>query len=93
MLNLAQRTPDEKTRSVFSDSGRAPVLKEGSPVYLGLDDSSGGRVLQPGIIAAIAQDRWTIDLETSEPLLEAGDERLIYFTQIEKFVQRRVKVE
>ena len=69
------------------------MLKEGSPVYLGLDDASGDRVFQVGIIAAMAPDRWTIDFETSESLLEAGDERLIYFTQIKKFIQRPVRVE
>ncbi len=69
------------------------MLSEGSPVYLQRDDLSGDRVLQPGIIAAMAQDRWTIDFETSEPLLEAGDERLIYYTQINKFIQRPVRVE
>ncbi len=69
------------------------MIREGSPVYLRLDDSSGDRVLQVGIIAAMAPDRWTIDFEASETLLEAGDERLLYFTQIKKFIQRPARVE
>jgi hypothetical protein len=77
----------------FLAAGRAQVLMEGSPVYLGSDDASGDRVFQVGIIAAMAPDRWTIDFETSESLLEVGDERLIYFTQIKKFIQRPVQVE
>ena len=68
------------------------MRREGSPVYLRLDDSSGGRVLQRGIITMLEQDRWTIDFETSERLLKAGDERLIYFTEFKKFVQRPVQV-
>ena len=68
------------------------MLKEGSSVYLRHDDPSGCRVLQLGIIAALEQDRWTIDFETSERLLKAGDERLIYFTEFKKFVQRPVQV-
>ncbi len=69
------------------------MLAEGSPVYLGLDDSSDDRSLQLGIIAAMAQDRWTIDFETSDRPSEAGDERLIYYHQFKKFVQRRVEIE
>ncbi len=41
----------------------------------------------------MAQDRWTIDFETSDRPLEAGDERLIYYHQFKKFVQRRVEIE
>jgi hypothetical protein len=41
----------------------------------------------------MARDRWTIDFETSNRALEAGDERLIYYHQIKKFVQRRVEIE
>ena len=69
------------------------MLREGSSVYLRHDDSSGDRVLHAGIIAAMAPDRWTIDFETSEPLLEVGDERLIYYHEIKKFIQRPVQVE
>jgi hypothetical protein len=69
------------------------VLGEGSPVYLGFDDSSGDRVLQLGIVAAIDQDRCTIEFEASEIPLGVGDERLIYYHQIKKFVQRCVRIE
>ncbi len=69
------------------------MLREGSPVYLRFDDSSGDRMLQAGIIAAMAPDRWTIDFETREPLLKLGDERLIYYHEIKKFVQRPVQIE
>jgi hypothetical protein len=64
------------------------VLKEGSPVYLGLDDSPGGHVLHAGIITAIAQDRWTIDFENSELPIKSGDGWLIYYHEIQEFVQR-----
>ena len=93
VLSLGWRTLDEKTRPVFSVSGRAPVLKEGSPVYLGFDDPSGGRVLHCGIIAAIAQDRCTIEFENSELPIKTGDGRLIYYHEFQEFVQRRVEVE
>ena len=69
------------------------MLKEGSSVYLGLDDPSGRRVLHPGIIAAIAQDRCTIGFENSELSIKTGDERLIYYHDFQEFVQRRVEVE
>ncbi len=69
------------------------MLKEGSSVYLGLDDPSGGRVLRPGIIAAIAKDRCTIGFENSELSIKTGDERLIYYHEFQEFVQRRVRVE
>jgi hypothetical protein len=64
------------------------VVKEGSPVYLGLDDSSGGHVLHAGIIAAIAQNRWTIDFENSELPIKTGDGWLIYCYETEEFIQR-----
>ena len=63
------------------------MLKEGSPVYLGLDDSSGGYVLHAGIIAAIVQDRWTIEFENSELPIKTGDAWLIYYHEIQEFVQ------
>ncbi len=69
------------------------MLKEGSPVYLGRDDPSGGRVLRPGIIAAFAQDRCTIGFGNSELSIKTGDERLIYYHEFQEFVQRRVRVE
>jgi hypothetical protein len=69
------------------------VLKEGSPVYLALDDPSGGRVLHPGIIAAIAQDRCTIGFENSELSIKTGDGCRIYYHEFQEFVQRRVRVE
>jgi hypothetical protein len=69
------------------------VLKEGSPVYLGLDDPSGGRVLHPGIIAEIVQDRCTIEFENSELPIRTGDGCLIYYHEFQEFVQRPVKVE
>jgi hypothetical protein len=69
------------------------VLKEGSPVYLGLDDPSGGRVLHPGIIAEIVQDRCTIEFENSELPIKTGDGCLIYYHEFQEFVQRPVKVE
>jgi hypothetical protein len=84
---------DEKTRPDFSDSGRTPVLREGSPVYLGLDDPSGGHVLHAGIIAAIAQDRWTIEFKDSKLPIRTGDGSLIYYHGIHEFVQRRVQIE
>ncbi len=86
-------TPDEKTRPVFSGSGSALLLAEGSPVYLELDDPSGGRVLHAGTIAGITQARCTIEFEGSGLPLEAGDERLIYYHQTNEFVRRPVKVE
>ena len=69
------------------------MLKEGSPVYLGLDDPSGRQVLRPGIIAAIAQDRCTIEFENSELSIKTGDGYLIYYHDFQEFVQRRVRVE
>ena len=69
------------------------MLKEGSPVYLERDDPSGGRVLRPGSIAAIAQDRCTIRFENSELSIKIGDGCLIYYHEFQKFVQRRVRVE
>ncbi len=69
------------------------MLKEGSPVYLGLDDPSGGRVLHPGIIAEIVQDRCTIEFENSELPIRTGDGCLIYYHEFQEFVQRPVKVE
>ncbi len=69
------------------------MLKEGSPVYLGLDDPSGGRVLHPGIIAEIVQDRCTIEFENSELPIKTGDGCLIYYHEFQEFVQRPVKVE
>ena len=69
------------------------MLKEGSPVYLGLDDPSGRQVLRPGIIAAIAQDRCTIEFENSELPIKTGDGCLIYYHEFQEFVQRRVRVE
>ncbi len=69
------------------------MLKEGSPVYLGLDDPSGGRVLYAGIITAIAQDRWTIDFEDSELPIKTGDGWLICYHEFQEFIQRRVQVE
>ena len=63
------------------------MLKEGSPVYLGLDDSPGGHVLHAGIIAAIAGDRWTIEFENSELPIKIGDGWLIYYHEIQEFVQ------
>jgi hypothetical protein len=69
------------------------VLKEGSPVYLELDDPSGVRVLHAGIFAAIAQDRWTIEFENSELPIKTGDEYLIYYHNIQEFVQQLVKIE
>ena len=68
------------------------MLKEGSPVYLERDDPSGGRVLRPGSIAAIAQDRCTIRFENSELSIKIGDGCLIYYHEFQKFVQRRVRV-
>ncbi len=64
------------------------MLKEGSLVYLGLDDSSGGHVLHAGIIAAIVQDRWTIEFENSELPIKTGDGWLVYYHEIQEFVQR-----
>jgi hypothetical protein len=93
VLNLGWRTPDETTRSVFSVSGRALVLKEGNPVYLGLDDPSCGRVLHPGVITAIAQNRCTIEFENSELPINTSDGYPIYYHEFQKFVQRRAKVE
>ena len=69
------------------------MLKEGSPVYLGLDDPSGGRVLHPGIIAEIVQDRCTIEFENSELPIKTGDGYLIYYHEFQEFAQRRVEVE
>ncbi len=69
------------------------MLKEGSSVYLGLDDPSGRRVLHPGIIAAIAQDRCTIGFENSELSIKTGDGCLIYYHAFQAFLQRRVRVE
>jgi hypothetical protein len=69
------------------------VLKEGSSVYLERDDPSGGRVLRPGTIAAIAQDRCTIGFENSELSIKIGDGCLIYYHEFQEFVQRRVRVE
>ncbi len=69
------------------------MFKEGCPVYLGLDDPSGDRVLHPGIVAAIAQDRCTIEFENSELPIKTGDGRLIYYHDFQEFVQRRVEVE
>ncbi len=69
------------------------MLKEGSPVYLRRDDPSSGRVLRPGIIAAIAQDRCTIGFENSELSIKTGDECLIYHYEFQEFVQRRARVE
>ncbi len=69
------------------------MFREGSPVYLGLDDPSGDRALQLGIIAGITQSRCTIEFEDSDLRLEPGDERLIYYRQIKDFVRRPVKVE
>ncbi len=69
------------------------MLKEGSPIYLGLDDPSGRRVLHSGIIAAIAQDRCTIEFENSELPIKTGDEYLIYYHEFQEFVQRRVQVD
>ncbi len=69
------------------------MFKEGSPVYLGLDDPSGGRVLHPGIIAEIVQDRCTIEFENSELPIKTGDGCLIYYHEFQEFVQRPVKVE
>ena len=69
------------------------MLKKGSPIYLGLDDPSGRRVLHAGIIAAIAQDRWTIEFENSELPIKTGDEYLIYYHEFQDFVQRRVQVD
>ncbi len=64
------------------------MVKEGSPVYLGLDDSPGGHVLHAGIITAIAGDRWTIEFENSELPIKSGDGWLIYYHEIQEFVQR-----
>jgi hypothetical protein len=69
------------------------VLREGSPVYLRLDDSSGDRVLHAGIIAATAGDRWTIEFENSELPIKTGDGRRIYYHEFQEFIQRRVQVE
>jgi hypothetical protein len=69
------------------------VLKEGRPVYLGLDDPSGCRVLRPGIITAIAQDRWTIEFENSELPIKTGGGWLIYYHEFQEFVQRCVQIE
>ena len=69
------------------------MLTEGSSIYLGLDDPSGGRVLHAGIIAAIAQDHWTIEFENSELPIRTGDARLVYYHHIKAFVQRHVHVE
>ena len=69
------------------------MLAEGSPIYLGSEDSPSDRSLQLGIIAAMARDRWTIDFETSDRHFDIGDEPLIYYRQIDKFFQRRVKIE
>ncbi len=69
------------------------MLKEGSPVYLEVDDPSGGRVLRPGIIAAIAQDRCTIGFTNSELSIKTGGGCLIYYHEFQEFVQRRVEVE
>jgi hypothetical protein len=69
------------------------VLKEGIPVYLGLDGPSDGRVLHPGIIAAIAQDRCTIEFKNSELSIKTGDRYLIYYNEFQEFVRREVKVE
>ena len=69
------------------------MLKEGYPVYLGLDDPSGDPVLQVGIIAGIAQDRCTIEFKNSELPIQTGDGWLIYYRGIQEFVQRRVKVD
>jgi hypothetical protein len=69
------------------------VLKDGIPVYLGLDDPSGGRVLHPGIIAAIAQDRCTIEFKNSELSIKTGDRYRIYYNQFQEFVRRDVEVE
>ena len=41
----------------------------------------------------MVQDRWAIDFETSDRHLEAGDESLIYYHQINKFVSQSVKIE
>lgn len=69
------------------------MLKEGSPVYLGLDYPSSDRVLHAGIIAAIAQDRWTIEFEDSKLPIKTGDGLLIYYHDIQGFVQQLVKIE
>ena len=69
------------------------MLKKGSPIYLGLDDPSGRRVLHAGIIAAMAQDRWTIEFENSELPIKTGDEYRIYYHEFQEFVQQRVEVD
>jgi hypothetical protein len=69
------------------------VLREGSLVYLGLDDASGVRVFHAGIIAAIAQDRWTIEFEDSKLPIKTGDGWLIYYHEFQDFAQRRVQIE
>jgi hypothetical protein len=69
------------------------VIREGSPVYLGLDDASGVRVLHAGIIAAIAQDRWTIEFKDSKLPIKTGDGWLIYYHESQDFAQRRVQIE
>ncbi|MFB3118138.1 MAG: PilZ domain-containing protein, partial [Myxococcota bacterium] len=57
------------------------------------DDPSGGCVLHPGIIAAIAQDRCTIEFENSELPIKTGDGCLIHYHEFQEFVQRRIEVE
>ncbi len=69
------------------------MLKEGSPIYLGLDDPSGRRVLHAGIIAAMAQDRWTIEFENSELPIKTGNEYRIYYHEFQGFIQQRVEVD
>jgi hypothetical protein len=69
------------------------VLNEGSAIYLGFDDPFGDRVLYPGLITSIDQDRWTIEFENSEIQLTVGEERLVYYRAIKKFVQRLVRIE
>ena len=69
------------------------MLKEGSLVYLGLDDASGVRVLHAGIIAAIAQDRWTIEFEDSKLPIKTGNGWVIYYHEFQEFIQRRVQIE
>jgi hypothetical protein len=69
------------------------VLKEGSPVYLGRDGPSGGRLLHPGVIVAMAQDRLTIEFENNGPSIQASDRWQIYYHEFQEFVQRRVQIE
>ena len=67
--------------------------KQGTKAYLRFDSPSRGRVLEPGIVEAVADDSWTLAFEARHHAVETGEQKFVYYNRAREFFQQPVLIE